>query len=65
MLTLHDLQIQAMIYNELVVTFRIWRRPTNMSSRISSDLLTAERGGEGGPLYGLYEYVPRDSVDRF
>ena len=67
MLTLHDLEIQAMIYNELVVTFRIWTRPTNMSSRISSDLLTAERGGEGwgGPLYGLYEYVPQDSVDRF
>ena len=32
----------------------------------SSDLLTAERGGwGGGPLYGLYEYVPRDRVDRF
>ena len=45
MLTLHDLQIQAMIYNELVVTFRIWTRPSNMSLRISSDLLNAERGG--------------------
>ena len=45
MLTLHDLEIQAMIYNELVVTFRV--------------------GVGGGPLYGLYEYVPRDSVDRF
>ena len=65
MLTLHNLEIQAMIYNELVVTFRIWTRPTNMSSTISSDLLTAERGGGGGPLYGLYEYVPRDSIDRF
>ena len=32
----------------------------------SSDLLTAEGGGwGGGPLYGLYEYVPRDRVDRF
>ena len=45
MLTLQDLQIQAMIYNELVVTLRIWTRPTNMPSRISSNLLTAERGG--------------------
>ena len=45
MLTLHDLEIQAMIYNELVVTFRIWTRPSNMSLRISSDLLNAERGG--------------------
>ena len=51
MLTLHDLEIT---------------RPSKMSSRVSSDLLTAERGVGGGvPLYGLYEYVPRDSVDRF
>ena len=50
MLTLHDLQIQAMIYNELVVTFRIWTRPTNMSSRISSNLITVER--EGLPYMG-------------
>ena len=28
MLTLHDLEIQAIIYNGLVVTFRIWTRPT-------------------------------------
>ena len=50
MLTLQDLQIQAMIYNVLVVTFRIWTRPPNMSSRISSNLFTAERGvGGGGP----------------
>ena len=66
MLTLRDLQIQTMIYNELLETFRIWARPTNMLSRISSDLLSAERRwGGGGPLYGLYEYVPRDIVDRF
>ena len=45
MLTLHDLEIRPMIYNEFVVTFRIWTRPTNMSSRISSNLLTTERGG--------------------
>ena len=52
MLTLHDLEIT---------------RPSNMSSRVSSDLLNAERGvgTGGGPLYGLYEYVPRDRVDRF
>ena len=45
MLTLHDLQIQAMIYNELVVTFRIWTWPTKMFRRISSNLLTAEWKG--------------------
>ena len=28
MLTLHDLEVQAIIYNEFVVTFRIWTRPT-------------------------------------
>ena len=42
MLALQGIQIQAMTYNELVVTFRTWTRPTNMS-RISSNLLTAER----------------------
>ena len=51
MLTLHELEIQAIIYNEFVVTFQTWTRPTNMSSRISSDLLTAERGG-GVPYMG-------------
>ena len=69
MLTLHDLEIQAIIFKKFVVTLRIWTRPTNMSSRISSNLLTADRGRGGGgvegPLYGLYEYVPRDRVDRF
>ena len=28
MLTLHDLEVQAIIYNEIVVTFRIWTLPT-------------------------------------
>ena len=50
MLTLQDLEIQTMIYNVLVVTFRIWTRPTNMSSRISSNLITVER--EGLPYMG-------------
>ena len=28
MLTLHDLEVQAIIYDEFLVTFRIWTRPT-------------------------------------
>ena len=50
MLTLQDLEIQVIIYDEFVVTFRIWTRPTKMSSRISSNLFTAERGDGGGDL---------------
>ena len=57
MLTLRDLQIQAVIYKELVMTFRIWTRPTNMSSRISSNLLTAERGGGGGGALHYMGYM--------
>ena len=57
MLTLHDLEIQAIIYNKFAVTFQICTRPTNMSSKISSNLPTAERGWEGGgvglPYMGL------------
>ena len=54
MLTLQDLQIKVIVYSEHVVTFRIWTRPINMSSRISSNLLTAEQGRGVGeaPLYG-------------
>ena len=66
MLTLQDLEIQVIIYDEFVVTFRIWTRPTKMSSRISSNLFTAERGGGGGgPYMGYMSNVPRDRVDRF
>ena len=64
MLTLHDLENQAIIYNEFVVTFRIWTRPTCRQQSVAIYLLRNEEGG-GGPLYGLYEYVPRDSIDRF
>ena len=59
MLTLHDLKIQAIIYNELV-----W--PSGSGHDLPTFSYRGTRGGGGGgPLYGLYEYVPWDRLDRF
>ena len=65
MLTLQEIQIQAMIYNELVVTFRIWTQPTDMPSRISSNLpILRNRGLPYMSYVSMCQPYPRDRVDR-